>query len=129
VKPFRWGTGFYLLDDEKDLIALKDESDPDRLSAFIRYYFGYYLRKERITQPRSWGSMYYFPAESVARVVAILSVLLAAILLIGAIVTLYNVKPMGRRLGITGLYTVLFAASVGLLTNARRSEIFGATAA
>lgn len=50
-------------------------------------------------------------------------------LLIGAIVVLYLVKDMSKRLGIVAAFTGGFAASLGLLTNARRAEIFGATAA
>ena len=33
------------------------------------------------------------------------------------------------RLGLIATFTTLFAASVGLLTNARRAELFAATAA
>ena len=73
--------------------------------------------------------MYYFPAERVAWIVAVLSVLLSSVLLIGAIVTLYNITSSSQRLGVAGGFTVLFAASIGLLTNARRSEVFGITAA
>jgi len=48
---------------------------------------------------------------------------MSAILLIGAIVALYFVRDMGKRLGIAAVFTSAFAASVGLLTNARRAEI------
>jgi hypothetical protein len=54
---------------------------------------------------------------------------LAALLLIGAIVVLYNIKTDDLKLGLIALFTIIFAASVGLLTNARRAEVFGATAA
>ena len=60
-----------------------------------------------------------------------ISVLLSAVLLIGAIVCLMLVsnKDIGIRVGFIVLFTCLFAAVVGLLTNARRAEIFGSTAA
>lgn len=81
-------------------------------------------------KPLSWGNMYYFPQKSIARLVAIVSVLLSAILLIGAIVALYYVPASDpAKLGILGAFTILFAGSIGLLTNARRAEVFGATAA
>ena len=57
------------------------------------------------------------------------SLLVAAFLLIGAVVALYFIKSQGSRLGTLGAFTLLFAGAVGLLTNARRSEVFGATAA
>jgi len=59
----------------------------------------------------------------------ILSTLVAAMLLVGAIVTLYVVKSEKLRLGLIGVYTALFATTLALLTNARRAEVFAATAA
>lgn len=129
-KPFS-GSSFHLLDDENDLIALRDEPDYDRLSAFIHKYFGYILRKPNEAMPKSWEGMYYYPKERVALVVATLSVLISAILLFGAIVVLYFVPPknMWKRLIVVGCFTTAFAASVGVLKNAKRVEIFAATAA
>jgi len=125
--PLR-GSGFHLLDDEDDMASLHIEKEPDRLSALIHHYFGYYLQKERDT-PRSWGPIYYYPTERITWIVACLSVLISAALLVGAIVTLYSVKPMTQRLGIVGAFTVVFATAIGLSTNARRVELTAATAA
>jgi hypothetical protein len=60
-----------------------------------------------------------------------LSVLLSAVLLIGAIVCLLLIAnySIGLRVGMIVLFTGMFAGIVGLLTNARRAEIFGSTAA
>jgi hypothetical protein len=125
--PLR-GSGFHLLDDEDDMASLHNDKEPDLLSTFIHYYFGYYLRIERKT-PRSWGPIYYYPTERIAWIVAILSVLISAALLIGAIMALFWVKPMTQRLWIVGAFTLVFAAMIGLLTNARRAEVSAATAA
>lgn len=54
---------------------------------------------------------------------------LAAILLIGAILSLHIVTSSKTKLGLVAMYTLLFALSVALLTNARRAEVFAATAA
>lgn len=56
---------------------------------------------------------------------------MSAILLIGAIVCLLLVsnKSLSLRVGMVVLFTSLFAGVVGLLTNARRAEIFGSSAA
>jgi hypothetical protein len=129
--PFR-GTSWHLLDDETDLISLKNEADPDRLSSFIGHYFGYWLKSDnRETPPSCQEHIYYFPARRLAWIVAVLSVLISATLLVGAILALYYVPAakMGRRLVVVGVFTFVFAASIGLLTNARRGEIFAATAA
>ena len=73
--------------------------------------------------------MYYYPVERVTLIVGIISVFASAALLVGAIVALYFIKPIGIRLGIVGVFTTLFASSIALLTHARRVEIYGATAA
>lgn len=54
---------------------------------------------------------------------------MAAILLIGVIVGLYVAQSPEKRLGMMATFTVLFAIGVGLLTNARKPELFAATAA
>ena len=60
--------------------------------------------------------------------IAAINLVLAAALLFGAILNLYYVTESGKRLGLIATYTVLFAIYVGLLTNARRSEVFAACA-
>lgn len=73
--------------------------------------------------------MYYFPEVLISRIVSLVSVLLAAMLLLGAIVGLYFVQHQGARLGMIAAFTTMFAASIGLLTSARRAEVYAATAA
>ena len=45
-----------------------------------------------------------------------------------AIVVLYAIESGRTRLVIIALLTALFAANVGILTNARRTELFAVTA-
>lgn len=71
----------------------------------------------------------YISERSVSRFVANLNTILAAMLLFGAIVSLYYIKNENTLLGMVGGWTVLFASCLGLLTNARRDQIFGTTAA
>ena len=75
--------------------------------------------------------IFYYPQRRIERAGAVVSVLFSAILLIGAIVCLLLVsdRSINVRVGLIVLFTSLFALVVGLLTNARRAEIFGATAA
>ncbi len=88
------------------------------------------IQQDRNDLPRSWdGLVYLFDERKTARIVAMLSILIAASLLIGAIVALNYVRQSGPRLGIVGGFTLAFAASIGLLTSARRAEVFAATAA
>jgi hypothetical protein len=61
--------------------------------------------------------------------VTLINFLIAGLLLIGVIVGLYFERRPEARLIMISIFTGIFALSVGLLTNARRSEIFAATAA
>jgi len=67
--------------------------------------------------------------KHVSWVAAGVSTIAAAILLLGAIIILHFLKDEKAQLGIIALLEVLFAVSVGVLTNARRAEVFAATAA
>lgn len=58
-----------------------------------------------------------------------INVLTASALLIGAIISLYIVTESVARLVMITVFTALFATSVVLMTNARRAEVFAATAA
>ena len=65
----------------------------------------------------------------VSQVAALISIIIAAILLLGAIVSLRLIKQEDAQLGAIAMFTIFFAGSVGILTNARRAEIFASTAA
>jgi hypothetical protein len=67
--------------------------------------------------------------KKINRAVAIMSMIIAAVLLIVSIVTLYVVTNNNVRLGLIGGFTTIFALSIHLLTNARRAELFASTAA
>jgi hypothetical protein len=71
----------------------------------------------------------YASDRAIGTFVAWFSTFLASLLLIGAVVVLYKVHSPDWRLGLIAAFTTLFAGSVGLLTNARRAELFAATAA
>ncbi|KAG7119406.1 hypothetical protein HYQ44_005232 [Verticillium longisporum] len=62
-------------------------------------------------------------------VAGIFSTFIAALLLLGAIVALRLIKQQDVQLGVIAIFTILFSASVKVMTNARRAEIFGSTAA
>jgi hypothetical protein len=61
--------------------------------------------------------------------VSTIGLVLAAVLLIAAIIHLYLVVSIAAKLGFLTMYTLLFALSVAFCTNARRVEVFAATAA
>ncbi|KAL8652115.1 MAG: hypothetical protein Q9226_004399 [Calogaya cf. arnoldii] len=126
--PVLWGRDKDLFRNEQDLVALAP-IETDRLNIFLQKYLGWFLKEKR--QSSTEEDLFYFPARRVHRAGAVISIFLSAVLLIGAIVCLVNIDPKDTilRVGMIVLFTCLFAAVVGLLTNARRAEIFASTAA
>ncbi|KAI0514794.1 hypothetical protein F5B22DRAFT_647273 [Xylaria bambusicola] len=70
-----------------------------------------------------------FNEKSISIAVAVINVLVAAVLLVGSITGLYFVTNDAAKLGMIAAFTAAFALSVGVMTSARRAEIFAATAA
>ncbi|KAH6622734.1 hypothetical protein F5144DRAFT_496076 [Chaetomium tenue] len=109
-----------------DLVAVRRPADKDLLSRFLQ---DHWVFKEHSKTTRVTNETEHIKESHVAWVAAVISTVLAAILLLGAIVTLRLVKEENTQLGLIATFTVLFAVSVGIFTNARRAEIFAATAA
>jgi hypothetical protein len=75
------------------------------------------------------SNLAYISERKIIRAVSIFSMFIAAILLVGAVVNLYLVQNNNARLGLIGGYTAAFALSLGVLTNARRTELYRSTSA
>lgn len=122
-----WGSTS-LNDNADDLVVLHTSEPPDRFTRFVQNNMGYLfkvilsfklgirkvfqLNRWRIkppTQPAQypqWDTLR-------ARRYPTSSHTLAALLLVGAIAILYNVRSDSLKLGLIGLFTTMFAASVG----------------
>ncbi|KAF3807653.1 hypothetical protein GCG54_00007386 [Colletotrichum gloeosporioides] len=113
-----------ILNDANDLVALNPAQETDYLSECLR-------RKWPIKADARENGVQIgrYEEHSVSVAVALISTLIAAILLIGSITGLYFVENDAAKLGLIAFFTSLFALSVGLTTNARRAEIFAGTAA
>ncbi|CAO2657901.1 Nn.00g071610.m01.CDS01 [Neocucurbitaria sp. VM-36] len=123
--PLITGRADAFLDDEDDLLAVAKPIDEDYLSRALQN--NWLFKKRKTADP--FDRTYIHKNSHIVQTVAALDLMLAAILLIGAIVNLYFVTAQKAKLGLIALYTILFASSVALCTNARRAEIFAATAA
>jgi hypothetical protein len=123
--PLISGRAKAFLDDDVDLIALIEPTEEDYLSRFLQNHW--LFRKRKTPDPLDRTTIH--KNSHVLRTVAALTMVLAAILLIGAIINLYLVPNPKAKLGLIAMYTMLFALSVALCTNARRAEVFAATAA
>lgn len=120
-----------MLIDQLDFVSLRKEEPRNRFTRFVEFAFGRYLRDvTRPTRPTSWGQdLYYYQEETISTIVAVLVIVIASAFLVGAMASLYYVSSIGAILGIVAAFTVVFAGVLGLLTNAKRAEVFAATAA
>ena len=125
ARPFI-GYGKHLLDEQNDFVALGTTEEQDRLTRIIQDLSGRCLPGLRRS---SSSKVKYYSERMVQRVIAGISIIMAALLLEGAIVALYFITNPRLRLGLIALFMVLFAGGIGLLSNAKRSEMFAATAA
>ncbi|EGU82709.1 hypothetical protein FOXB_06764 [Fusarium oxysporum f. sp. conglutinans Fo5176] len=123
--PILGGRGKDYLDEAEDLVSLKAPAAVDPLSKLLRAYWP--GREELSRDGRRRISR--FDERSITITVALFNILLAMVLLVGSISSLYYVKSPPAILGTICGFTILFALSVGLITNAKRAEIFAGSAA
>ncbi|KAF2855314.1 hypothetical protein T440DRAFT_464591 [Plenodomus tracheiphilus IPT5] len=119
------GEATNFLDDETDLLSLARPIEDNVLSRPLRTYWPFGKR----SQVNVYDRTMIYKNSRIVQTVAALSLLLAAMLFIGAIVNLYFVQSPVAKLGLVAMYTIFFASSVALCTNAKRVEVFAATAA
>ncbi|CZR65468.1 uncharacterized protein PAC_15368 [Phialocephala subalpina] len=117
--PVLSGLDKTLLNDEftEDLVALAPV-DTDRLNMFLQNNLGYLLRARKKIYPISRRVNKMSPRQriKISRTKT-------------CSISRRGVAKWKLRVGMIVLFTVLFAGIVGLLTNARRAELFGCTAA
>ncbi|QYT03245.1 hypothetical protein H0G86_010215 [Trichoderma simmonsii] len=123
-RPVLGGLSKTFLDDSDDLVGLHS-LETDYLSIFLRRYWPF---KEEISMDSRYNVGRYHE-KSISAATAIITILIAAFLLVGPITGLYFVVNDAAKLGMLAAFTALFALSVGLMTNAKRAEIFASTAA
>ncbi|KAH7375417.1 hypothetical protein B0T11DRAFT_270323 [Plectosphaerella cucumerina] len=123
-EPLIMGDAAKRLDDEnrRDLAAVRRPPESDLLSRFLQDHWMFKTRK--LTDETE-----YIVESHIHWVGAVVSTLVAAILLLGAIFLLRALNQEDAQLGVIAMFTVLFSASVRVMTNARRAEIFASTAA
>ncbi|KAL8886834.1 MAG: hypothetical protein Q9205_006461 [Flavoplaca limonia] len=128
--PALWDRDEHLYDNERDLVALAPD-DHDRLNMMLKDFFGFLFKSRDQKERTDRQGLFYFPEHRVQNAGLIITTLLSAILLVGAIVSLLYVseRRIKLRVAILVLFTCVFAGVVGLLTNAKRAEIFMSTAA
>jgi hypothetical protein len=114
-----------MLKEADDLVTLRKPGNEDILSKLLQDHWAF--QKRNTVDPVDRTTVY--KGQHVAWTVAVINMLCAAVLLVVAIISLYVVNNPTAKLGMVVTYTILFALSIALLTNARRGEIYGASAA
>jgi hypothetical protein len=126
-----------LYNESKDMLCLTDQEHEDRLSMFVSLslYRSPLVPLALLTighkesGPDSRTAVAYVSARAMSTFIAINSTIIAIILLVGPVVALYSVQLQKTRLILIAVFTTVFAVGVGPLTNAKRTEVYGATAA
>lgn len=75
-----------------------------------------------------YGDTIEYSDSTLAKVTMLFGTALASTLPVLAILVLYFVRDMGRRLAIIAVFTPLFSAAISIFTNGKGIEIFTATA-
>jgi hypothetical protein len=122
--PLISGRAKAFLDNELDLVALQGPMGKDYITRLLQSYWACQKRRSKDPFDRTTIFKYFH----VARVVAVLDVILAAILLVGAIVSLYFASNQTVKLGLVAFFTLLFACTVGLSSSLGPFEVFASTA-
>ncbi|KAM7204001.1 hypothetical protein V8F33_001972 [Rhypophila sp. PSN 637] len=127
--PTLGGSSSTVYNDPNDLVAVHRLQDLDRLTVFVRDHFGYFFQHKTPTGGTDIPIVGYASGQKLSTFVGCLSAILAALLLFGSILALYKTTSPEAKLGLVVLFTSIFAISLSVLTNAKRSEIYGSTAA
>ncbi|EXF84553.1 hypothetical protein CFIO01_04721 [Colletotrichum fioriniae PJ7] len=120
------GHGHDLPSKRDDFIALAPSSGADFLTRNLEDLAGRYLAGKR---HKETTEVKYYSARHVTRLVTIITVLTASLVIQAAIVTLYLVHSEVLRLCMVAAFTSVFAASLAVMTDGRRTDIILATAA
>jgi hypothetical protein len=75
-----------------------------------------------------YANTIYYSDSGLTTVGEIVGTMCASMLPVLAIVILYYIQSMGRRLCAIAAFTFVFSAVLGVFSNGRRIEIFAATA-
>ncbi|KAH7410584.1 hypothetical protein BKA64DRAFT_357892 [Cadophora sp. MPI-SDFR-AT-0126] len=124
-RPFV-GYGHDILENANEFVALSPSTDQDFMTRFLQNLGGRCLPGSRHEQS---GEVKYYSSTLISRIVTIITVIAASIVIDGAIVVLYVVTDQKIRLGLMALFTSVFAASLAIMTDGKRSDVILATAA
>lgn len=115
-------------DEKDDLISLGLTSNDDPLAKWVTDKVMVWVHC-CIGRRINMNSLVHYSEDWALRFLSLISTVLASVLPIVAIVVLYVVQSTHVRLGGLAAFTAVFAFILSVVTNAKRSDVFAATAA
>jgi hypothetical protein len=119
---------------QHDLVCVNDVHQPDLLTSwgtkvFLGTFHRWVGRRYKSAIGSEGSRLFNYDEKHLEVPAEILSTALASLLPVAAIIVLYLVQNMAKRLAIVALFTVMFSVGLVLMAGAKRSENFAATAA
>jgi Zn-dependent protease len=116
-----------------DLIAVDLSKDEDSMTVWIAANlvapFHQLVGRHFIRPLDDSAGLYDYSDRTITKLSSLVATVLSSVLPIGGVIVLYFVENTLARIGIIAGMTGLFSLCLALLTSARKSEIFAATAA
>jgi hypothetical protein len=117
-----------------DLVCVNEVHQLDPLTlwatkTFLGMFHKFVGRRYKSAVGSDGSPLFHYDKKHLEMPAEILSTALSALLPVAAIVVLYLVQNMARRLAIIAVFTVMFSIGLVLMAAATRSENFAATAA
>jgi hypothetical protein len=75
------------------------------------------------------AGIYHYKESSLETALGIVATVVASVLPTCSVVALYIIQSNNLRLGMLAIFSSIFSLALALMTNARRIEVFAATAA
>lgn len=120
-------------DLRSDLVALDATKDEDSMTVWIAAHlvapFHKLVGKHLVRPADDSAGLYNYSDGAITKLSSLVATVLSSVLPIVGVIVLYFVKNTLARIGIIAAMTALFSLCLALLTSAKKSEIFAATAA
>jgi hypothetical protein len=126
-----WGATDEAFQSNMDLLALNPTISVDPFSRWFTHKFlswFHHVLWHRVKKPVDPESgIVSYKSDAVQIYTSQITTIIASLLPITAILVLYFVNPMGLRLGLISLFTVVFTVCLSIFTDISRAEVFIAT--
>ncbi|KAK2604475.1 hypothetical protein N8I77_007402 [Diaporthe amygdali] len=129
-----WGLDKKSWEDEEDLIAIKPRLLQDPITRFFEALISLFHRflGERLKDPECpelGDSIYHYEKSLLFGAADIFTTVIASLLPMLSIIVLFFMSSNALKLVVITVFSACFSLALALTTNARRIEIFAATAA